>query len=369
MILSDRSIRRELANGVIEVAPPVSVEQIRPTGIRVHLGDEFLVPRPEFTVDLQGSRSLKFDRVKPDENGFVLQSGGFILGSTREVVRVRSDLICHLDGRSTLARLGLFIHCGSAVVDNNNGQGRSIVLELANAGPFSLRLHPGIAIGLLTFSSLSESIEQSDQRQYEGQLSVEAPDLSFHARRGLHIGLYAPRMGLQAEQSNDVETLEVPSHAPSRYDCPFCTIAAGDSTPATTQDDVVYHDDAVTAFIASEWWPNNPGAVLVITNTHLENLYEVPDRLGSQIYRASRLVALAMKDAYGCAGTSTRQHNEPAGGQDVWHYHQHVFPRYPDDHLYQLTEQRAPAPLDQKARYARALRAAILKLTGECRPG
>jgi histidine triad (HIT) family protein len=41
-----------------------------------------------------------------------------------------------------------------------------------------------------------------------------------------------------------------------------------------------------------------------------------------------------MKAAYGCDGTSTRQHNEPAGHQEVWHYHLHVFPRFMGDGLY-----------------------------------
>ena len=41
-----------------------------------------------------------------------------------------------------------------------------------------------------------------------------------------------------------------------------------------------------------------------------------------------------MKAAYGCPGISTCQHNEPAGGQDVWHFHVHVFPRYLEDNLY-----------------------------------
>ena len=41
-----------------------------------------------------------------------------------------------------------------------------------------------------------------------------------------------------------------------------------------------------------------------------------------------------MKTAFGCPGVSTRQHNEPAGNQDVWHYHVHVFPRWHGDRLY-----------------------------------
>ena len=42
-----------------------------------------------------------------------------------------------------------------------------------------------------------------------------------------------------------------------------------------------------------------------------------------------------MRASYDCAGISTRQHNEPAGNQDVWHLHVHVFPRHHDDRLYE----------------------------------
>jgi histidine triad (HIT) family protein len=47
-----------------------------------------------------------------------------------------------------------------------------------------------------------------------------------------------------------------------------------------------------------------------------------------------REVAIAIRQTYGCKGVSTRQHNEPAGNQDAWRYHVHVFPRYADDQLY-----------------------------------
>lgn len=59
-------------------------------------------------------------------------------------------------------------------------------------------------------------------------------------------------------------------------------------------------------------------------------------------------MAMALKGAYACDGISTRQHNEPAGNQVVWHYHLHVFPRYNNDRLYTSTgyytepEERVP---------------------------
>lgn len=85
------------------------------------------------------------------------------------------------------------------------------------------------------------------------------------------------------------------------------------------------------------WWPNNPGSVLVIPIDHYENVFDLPPSLGTPIQAAVRSAGPAMKVAYGCDGVSTRQHNEPAGDQDVWHYHVHVFPRWANDSLYLTT--------------------------------
>jgi len=49
-----------------------------------------------------------------------------------------------------------------------------------------------------------------------------------------------------------------------------------------------------------------------------------------------------------------RQHNEPAGGQHVWHYHLHVIPRYENDKLYASQKQAFPA--HERARYAQKLK-------------
>ena len=61
-----------------------------------------------------------------------------------------------------------------------------------------------------------------------------------------------------------------------------------------------------------------------------------------------------MKAAFGCPGVSTRQHNEPAGDQEVWHYHLHVFPRFPGDGLYGSAPEIVTAK--ERARYAANLR-------------
>src|SRR5690606_11711679 len=105
--------------------------------------------------------------------------------------------------------------------------------------------------------------------------------------------------------------------------------------------------------VASHWWPNNPGHVIIIPNEHFENLYSLPDDALYEIHRIEKMVAQAFKESYRCDGVSSRQHNEPAGNQDVWHYHLHVFPRYKNDNLYQLDRQQTTEA--ERASYVKKL--------------
>lgn len=146
------------------------------------------------------------------------------------------------------------------------------------------------------------------------------------------------------------------SHAPENYDCPFCQIVRGDDEPITQQEDVFYRDHVVTAFVASHWWENNPGHVLVVPNRHIENLYDLTPDVAVYVHELARQVAIALKALYGCDGTSTRQHNEPAGNQDVWHFHLHVFPRYDNDRLYELHQMKRLTTPEERRPYAEKLR-------------
>ncbi|GIJ43649.1 hypothetical protein Val02_05350 [Virgisporangium aliadipatigenens] len=118
-------------------------------------------------------------------------------------------------------------------------------------------------------------------------------------------------------------------HEPAGYVCPMCRQLA-----LPDNDDIVRRAALATAFVSPRWWPNNHGHVIVVPNDHHENLYELPTRYGHAVHDLVREIAIALRHTYGCAGTSVRQHNEPAGNQDVWHHHVHVFPRYAGDDLY-----------------------------------
>jgi histidine triad (HIT) family protein len=124
------------------------------------------------------------------------------------------------------------------------------------------------------------------------------------------------------------------SHAPADYDCPFCRIVAGEATERTRPDQVVERTAETATWVNPRWWPNNAGSLVVVPTEHFENIFDLPDRLAGPIHAAARRGALALKSHFSCDGISTRQHNEPGGNQEVWHFHLHVFPRYGDDGLY-----------------------------------
>ena len=100
---------------------------------------------------------------------------------------------------------------------------------------------------------------------------------------------------------------------PENYVYPFCIIVSGveNSAIETCPADVIYQNAYAytTAFIASRWWPNNAGHVIVVPNKHIENIYDMPQELAGSLHETARQVAISLMQVYACDGTSTRQHN------------------------------------------------------------
>lgn len=148
------------------------------------------------------------------------------------------------------------------------------------------------------------------------------------------------------------------NHEPENYVCPLCQIVRGEPTNKGDQEqDVIYRDEFITAFVAGKWWRSSPAHVIIVPSKHIENVYDMPQDLGHKIFDFSKKVAVALKEVYKCYGVSTRQHNEPAGDQDVWHYHLHIFPRYKDDNLYLNTKDTYWPSAEERKPYSDKLKA------------
>lgn len=149
------------------------------------------------------------------------------------------------------------------------------------------------------------------------------------------------------------------THEPAGYPCPFCRIQQGIFDERSSASDVVAVTERAFARVAPKWWPGNPGAVLVIPRAHVENIYDLSPPDGSAVWELTQRVATAMRSSYGCEGISIRQHNEPAGDQDVWHLHVHVFPRHSDDRLYQRHDEAQWVAPSAREPFASRLRGAL----------
>ncbi len=101
----------------------------------------------------------------------------------------------------------------------------------------------------------------------------------------------------------------------------FAKILRGE-IPATR----VYEDDETLAFM--DIMPRSEGHLLVIPKTPCRNLLDAsPAQLAAIIATVQKL-ANAVKAAFDADGVTIQQFNEAAGGQEVFHLHFHVLPRY-----------------------------------------
>ncbi|PSJ47796.1 dCTP deaminase [Zobellella endophytica] len=184
MRLCDRDIKRHLAEGRIRIVPEPLPERISGVSVDVLLGNEFRVFQDHTApyIDLSGPSaqvSEAINRVMSDEifindgDAFFLHPGELALAVTHESVTLPDDIVGWLDGRSSLARLGLMVHVTAHRIDP--GWSGRIVLEFYNSGKLPLALRPKMVIGALNFETMSGPAE----RPYMSRASAK-----YKAQRG-----------------------------------------------------------------------------------------------------------------------------------------------------------------------------------------
>ena len=108
-------------------------------------------PKEEVSAQLESVMSDEI--IIGDDEAFFLHPGVLALATTLESVKLPANIIGWLDGRSSLARLGLMVHVTAHRIDP--GWEGKIVLEFYNSGKLPLALRPNMIIGALSFEVLS----------------------------------------------------------------------------------------------------------------------------------------------------------------------------------------------------------------------
>lgn len=154
MTFTDWQIESAVESGDLGIEP-YRPEQVQPASYDVLLGPALRELLPDGAIDLAAVPQGHTRLVEIGPDGYLLLPGSFVLGSTVERVRIPNQTIARVEGKSSLARLGLTVHITAGFVDPGfRGQ---ITLELHNDGPRSLILRPGLPIAQLTFESLTQT--------------------------------------------------------------------------------------------------------------------------------------------------------------------------------------------------------------------
>lgn len=179
MILSDRDIKVALKSQNVIIKPAPDLEtQLGSCLLDLRLGNSFRVFNHSKTpyLDPQNPETLKdvtTEITVKDTEAFTMHPGEFVLAMTKEYIEMPDDLTGHLEGRSSIGRLGIVVHSTAANIEC--GFRGNITLELANMGRIPVMLHPGMRICSLSFMQLSSPAEvpyyKKKSAKYVGQKS------------------------------------------------------------------------------------------------------------------------------------------------------------------------------------------------------
>ena len=182
MILSNADIRKVLKEGLVTVDPLPGEEQIDTSSIDLRIGEPVWMWDPELkdariSVDIDSLDFKEFsdknlvEVSKEDSGKYSIRPQTFYLAPTFEKIKLpmESRLAARIEGKSSLARLGLGVHITAPTIHCGTGLG-IITLEIFNHGPFAIEVTPGVTrICQLIFEQVMSVPEERDQRTFKAQ--------------------------------------------------------------------------------------------------------------------------------------------------------------------------------------------------------
>ena len=160
MQLSDNTINEKLDSGDIVITPldrnniqPASVDLLLSPAIDVYYN--FELPYVDLrNVDPEMTKRIHMLEDEP----FILHPGEFVLASTNEWIEIPDYIAARLEGKSSLARLGLVIHSTAGYVDP--GWKGNLTMELSNHLRLPITLYPKMKICQITFTYTTTPVDR-----------------------------------------------------------------------------------------------------------------------------------------------------------------------------------------------------------------
>ena len=169
MILTGEEIKSQLGKNIL--IEPFDEKQLNPNSYNLRLHDELIVYE-EIVLDVR--RPNRYRRYIIPPEGFVLQPFKLYLGRTVERTETH-NCVPMLEGRSSIARLGLFVNASAGFGDV--GFSGYWTLELVAVHP--IRIYPGLAICQILYHTLEGTVsEYRSSDKYQNNQDIQ-PSLFF----------------------------------------------------------------------------------------------------------------------------------------------------------------------------------------------
>lgn len=165
MILADKRIKEEIANGNIIISP-FDEKYLNPNSVDLTLNPIFRVYTSNVLDVKQDNQSIALEMA---EEGFVLNPGSVYLYACNEKIGIKGNLAAKVEGKSSLGRLGLFIHVTAGWIDS--GFQGSLVLELVATQP--IRVYPNMKICQIAFYETTEVETGYDKKEGSKYMNQE----------------------------------------------------------------------------------------------------------------------------------------------------------------------------------------------------
>jgi len=150
MILTGNEIAKQVSKGRITINP-FNEKQLNPNSYDFRLGNKLKIYK---NLALDPKKKQETETITIDKNGFTLMPNKIYLGHTFETMG-SNHFVPIIKGKSTIARLGLFIHVTADLIDI--GSINEWTLQLHSVEP--VLVFPVMLIGQVTFWTVKGKIK------------------------------------------------------------------------------------------------------------------------------------------------------------------------------------------------------------------
>ena len=181
MIQVDKQIKSLIQCSKLKIEP-YDEDSINPNSYDLHLGDNFQISKQNGGINPYDERTIEKAFYEKTCSEIWIEPGQFILGRTAEKITLPPDIVGSVEGKSSLARLGLSIHQTGGWIDA--GFSGTITLELFNCSLNQILLPAGMPIAQIVFFNTLPAATPYGKRANSKYQNQESATLSrFYQNR------------------------------------------------------------------------------------------------------------------------------------------------------------------------------------------